>query len=109
MPFFNQQVQLAQKNKSNNSNMKKHRDFELEKPSAPIKRPLDPVDEYVTVLKDKNELSDEEVWEPGKKAKDLSTAFLDRNKNKEKEGGKTHNQKVRTCNFVEILQFYVIL
>lgn len=84
-------VQLAQKNKNNNSTIKKHRDYEIEKPANSLPRSLDLVDEYMTVLKDKNEFSDEELWEPGKKSKDVPS-FLDRNKNKEKES-KTHPQK----------------
>lgn len=91
-------VQLAQKNKSNNSSIKKQRDYELEKPAKPPQPPpLKVVDEYVmTVLKDKNEYSDEEPWEPLKKPKD-HTYSEHTNRNKEKST-KTHSQKRKEKN-----------
>ncbi|XP_068249561.1 CXXC-type zinc finger protein 1-like isoform X2 [Palaemon carinicauda] len=90
-------VQLAQKNKNNNSSIKKHHEYKMEKPANSLPRPMDFVGDHVTVLKDKNEISDEELWEP-KKSKEVPP-FLDRNKNKEKES-KAHIQKRKEQNIV---------
>ncbi|KAK7066887.1 CXXC-type zinc finger protein 1 [Halocaridina rubra] len=85
-------VQLAQRNKTNSTNINKHREYELEKAPNPIPRPVESVEEYMTVLKDKNEYSDDDLWEPGKKPKDHT--YSDRNKNRDKEP-KSHSQKRR--------------
>ncbi|XP_042864763.1 CXXC-type zinc finger protein 1-like [Penaeus japonicus] len=65
-------VQLAQKLNKNSSSTssKKHRDYEekLTKPPQPLPAiTAESGDDYMTVLKDKNELSDDDLWEPGKK------------------------------------------
>ncbi|XP_069987647.1 CXXC-type zinc finger protein 1 [Penaeus vannamei] len=66
-------VQLAQKPNKNSSSTssKKHRDYEKEKLTKPPQTlpaiTAESGDDYMTVLKDKNELSDDDLWEPGKK------------------------------------------
>lgn len=90
-------VQLAQKsNKNSTIGVKKHREYEPEKPPEPPKRTSESVDEYMTVLKDKNECSDEDTLELSKKLI-RDPAAVERNKPKEKEP-KSHNRKRKEQN-----------
>lgn len=90
------QVQLAQrpnKTTSSSSSIKKHREHETEKPAKPPSQPpFINKEEYPTVLKDRNECSDEEMFELSKKfTKD--PVIVDSNKSKEKDV-KTFSRKV---------------
>lgn len=87
-------VQLAQRpNKtSSSSSIKKHREHETEKPALPPPQsPFTTKEEYPTVLKDRNECSDEEMSELSKKfPKD--PVIIESSKSKEKDA-KTFSRK----------------
>lgn len=99
------QVQLAQRpNKtSSSSSIKKHREHETEKPALPPPQPpFTTKEEYPTVLKDRNECSDEEMSELSKKfPKD--PVIIESSKSKEKDA-KTFSRKV-SVTFLFIFEY----
>lgn len=107
--FF--QVQLAQRpnktSSSSSSTIKQHREHEAEKPvKPPSQPPFSSKEEYPTVLKDRNECSDEEMLELSKKfSKD--PVIIDSSKSKEKDA-KTFSRKVSVTFFPESIKILAL-
>ncbi|XP_069943129.1 CXXC-type zinc finger protein 1 isoform X2 [Cherax quadricarinatus] len=92
-------VHLAQKKSNKNSSsssIKKHRTYEPEEPPNPPPKVIETIKEPVTVLKVKNECSDEDMLEIAKKL-NTDPEILDCDKAKEKEP-KLHNRKKKELN-----------
>lgn len=90
------QVRLAQKsNKASNSDIKKHIDYEIKVPvKPPLPKPTEVEEEFLTVLKDKNECSDEDAMlDLVKKVTTKDPVNMECSKPKEKDL-KSHSRKV---------------